>query len=151
MEYIADKVIEEHYGELGWIKDCGIRIAYVTSDKEKKSDGRLVYGECTKANPTVAELGDCDFIITFYIPNIRYFTDKQLDILMFHELLHAGEKDGNTAIEPHDYVIMDFKTIVEKFGADWSQPKEYTDRSLMWYGYESDSEGPDGDAGEENK
>lgn len=53
---------------------------------------------------------------TFYEPNIRRFTEKQLYILMYHELLHASMKSGNTAITPPDYVVGDF--------TDWAEPKK---------------------------
>lgn len=122
MEEIAKKVIEEHKEDFDWIECEEIKIAYVYSDKEKRQQGCRVFGECRKADPTTKELAQCDFIITFYEPNTRRFSEKQLYILMYHELLHASMKSGNTAITPHDYIVGDFRKIVEKYGADWAEP-----------------------------
>lgn len=50
-------------------------------------------------------------------------TEKQLEILLFHELLHIGIEpadDGgeNYSIIPHD--MEDFKIVIDKYGTDWS-------------------------------
>lgn len=48
-----------------------------------------------------------------------------MDIMTSSErikMLHASMKSGNTAIQPHDYVVGDFRKIVEKYGADWAEP-----------------------------
>ena len=119
MEEIAREVIEEHE-DLSWIEEDRIQIAYVVCDQEKKHQDRFVLGECKKADPTMKALAGCDFVVTFYEPNVRHFTDQQLRILMYHELLHAAIKNGSLAIEPHDYVVGEFRKIVEEYGADWA-------------------------------
>lgn len=127
MEEIAQEVIKEHEEDLRWIEQEEIKIAYVYSDREKRKQGRRIFGECKKADPVTKELAQCDFIITFYEPNTERFTDKQLHILMYHELLHATIKNGNTAIEPHDYIVGDFRKIIDEYGADWAEPKKAGD------------------------
>ena len=52
------------------------------------------------------------------------FTEDQMRILLFHELLHIGiefTEDGQEkySIKPHDYE--DFKIIIDRYGTDWSQ------------------------------
>ena len=63
-----------------------------------------------------------DFIITVFEPNVENFTEEQIRILLFHELLHIGiEEDGNEEkyyVRPHD--LEDFKLIIERFGIEWS-------------------------------
>ncbi len=52
-----------------------------------------------------------DFFIVVYEPNIEYFTDRQIEILLRHELHHVGiDFDGNENkyyIVPHDVVYLD--------------------------------------------
>ena len=63
-----------------------------------------------------------DFTITIFLPNVERFSDKQMKVLMLHELLHVGiEIDGNEEkykIRPHDYE--EFAKIIAEYGLDWS-------------------------------
>lgn len=120
MKKMAQEVIREHAGELGWIAESNLKIEYVVSNSEKKNEGRSVNGECRKTDDTVKAITGIDYIITFYAPNIMHFTPEQERILMYHELLHINVKAGKRLIRPHDYVVNDFKTVVENYGAGWS-------------------------------
>ena len=64
MAEIAQEVIKEHEADLYWIEQEEIKFAYVYSDREKRKQGRRIFGECKKADPTTKELAQCDFIIT---------------------------------------------------------------------------------------
>ena len=61
-------------------------------------------------------------LITIYEPNICYFTDEQLEILIWHELKHIGIKPDSVEEEyfviPHDYE--EFREIVDAHGLDWA-------------------------------
>jgi predicted metallopeptidase len=61
-------------------------------------------------------------MITLFEPNIERLTDKQLEIVILHELMHVGiEHDGNEEIyyiKQHD--VEDFRTIIDRYGLDWS-------------------------------
>lgn len=120
-----------------------VTIIYLSSDKEKKSKGKLVLGECEKINPKYKWAIPCDFTITLYEPNIVNLSKDQLQILIFHELLHVGieEKNGDIhySVRPHD--IEDFRTIIDRFGLDWNIPEW----EALEDGYEED-----GADGEEN-
>lgn len=120
---IANEVIMEYPDELGWINSENINIAYVYSDVGKLKDGREVFGECIRASTLMKSLAGYQFIIKFYEPNTARFTDEQLHILMYHELLHAAIKNEKTAIVPHDYVVNDFKAVIDKYGKDWAAVK----------------------------
>lgn len=108
------------------IRQADVTIIYLSSDKEKKSKGRQVFGECEKINPKYKWAIPCDYTITVYEPNVLTFTEAQIRILLFHELLHikidlgedGGEKYG---INPHD--IEDFRTIIDRYGLDWALPE----------------------------
>lgn len=122
MEQLADEVIAEHE-ELQWIENTGMRIGFVSSDKQKKSKDREVYGECMKVKEIYQLYTPYDFLIIFYGPNIEGLDYDQLKILMFHELLHVGvDSDGEPKIVPHD--IEDFSLILERYGLGWGHKKE---------------------------
>ena len=126
--------MNEHYAEIGanlilneplldYIRQSEATIVYLSSDKEKKSKGKTVFGECEKVADKNKWAIPCDFTITVFEPNCVGFTEDQIRILLFHELLHIGiefAEDGTEkySIRPHDYE--DFKTIIDRYGTDWS-------------------------------
>ena len=125
--------INEHYAEvageliaeenaLEYIKNSNVSIIYLNSDAEKKSRGKITCGECEKVPDKYKWSIPADFIITVFEPNVENFTEEQIRILLFHELLHIGiEEDGNEEkyyVRPHD--LEDFKLIIERFGIEWS-------------------------------
>lgn len=122
MRELAAQVIEENPEDFDWIDYDNIKIGFLESDRAKHSKGCRIHGECKKANSEVRALTGCTFIIKFYEPNIAYMTDDQRRILMYHELLHATMMNGNPAIMPHDYIIGDFKKVIDKYGIEWAKP-----------------------------
>ena len=118
---MAEQVIDA-VPTLGWIRRSGVRIAYLRSFKEKKHGGKPVFGECRKVQDVYLPFCGYDFIITIFEMNTAEFTQNQLKILLYHELLHIGfnEKDGELTykIETHD--IEEFREIADQFGIRWS-------------------------------
>ena len=105
------------------IKESEVTILYLSSDYEKKSKGKVVCGECEKIPDKYKWSIPADFTITIYEPNVVTFTEDQMRILIFHELLHVGIKftdDGEESyfVRPHD--IEEFRTIIERYGMDWN-------------------------------
>ena len=52
------------------------------------------------------------------------FNDKQMEILIYHELLHVGveeKDDGNVIyfIVPHD--LEEFTKVIDQYGEGWQQ------------------------------
>lgn len=126
--------IDEHYAEIGadlidsepslaYIKQSQATIVYLSSEAEKKQDGKFIYGQCEKVPEKYKWAVPCDFTVTLFEPNIERLTDEQIRILIFHELLHVGiETDGNEekySVVPHD--IEDFREIIDRFGLDWGK------------------------------
>lgn len=101
----------------------GVRIAYLASDQDKKSNGRVIFGECRKVSPQYAWCCPYDFMITIYEPNIiEYgFDEEQITSLIWHELLHCGVEDTDAGMKfriiPHD--IEDFDKIIAAAGMHW--------------------------------
>lgn len=119
---IAASLIREDPA-LEYIRNSDVTIVYLSSDREKKSKGRFIFGECEKVPEKWKWSVPCDFTITVFEPNVERFSDEQLRILILHELLHIGiEKDGNEEkhyIVPHD--IEDFRIILERYGMEWNE------------------------------
>lgn len=126
---LAEKLIDS-MKELEYIKDSHVKIAYLESNISKKSGSNFVYGECEKVQAKYKWRIPEDFTITIYKNNITHFTEEQIAILLFHELLHIGVDviedmyDETQRIEKYSIVkhdLNDFKTIVEKYGVDWDK------------------------------
>ena len=126
--YISEKYAEigsaliETMDELSDLRDIGATIMYLGSTAKKKSKGKLVFGQCEKVADKYKWGIPCGFTITVFEPNTSYFTEEQLQILIFHELLHIGvNEDGECYIKPHD--LEDFTAIIDRYGAHWSEEK----------------------------
>lgn len=108
------------------IAESGARFAFLESDSPKKTRDKIILGECEKVPSKNQWAIDADFLIILYTPNIIGLDEKQIEILIFHELLHAGVEygeDGATYyIRDHD--LEDFKIIIDRYGTEWNIPEE---------------------------
>lgn len=123
---IAENLINTQ-PELVYIKDSSVKITYLESDTPKKADkDKVVLGECEKVQSKNRWAIEADFTITLYEPNLIGLSDRQLEIVMFHELLHIGIDWGENGeayyIRKHD--LEDFKVIIDKYGTDWAKAAE---------------------------
>lgn len=110
----------DKYDELDYLRDADINIIYLASTHRKKSKGKMVMGQCEKVADKNKWAIPADFTVTVFEPNCVDLSDDQLEILIFHELLHIMvDEDGNWSIRPHD--LEDFKAIVNRYGTDWAE------------------------------
>lgn len=114
---IAYDLINEK-DELINLRGADITILCLSSDCEKKSGGKVIFGQCEKIADKYKWGIPCDFTITIFEPNIIGFTDEQLRILIYHELLHVGVDGDRLFINKHD--IEDFRAIIKEYGVDWT-------------------------------
>lgn len=115
---IMKEIIDER-DELDDIRDSDVQIICLKSALKKRRNGKLVFGQCEKVQDKNKWAIPCDFTITIFEPNVSYFSDEQIRILIFHELLHVGAAfNGEHWIRHHD--LEDFKLIVNEFGTDWA-------------------------------
>ena len=121
-EKIAEKVIRDHE-DLHWIGKLKVSIGYLISDQEKKKSGRSVLGECIKVKELYRPYVPHDFLIVIYEPNTIGLTEEQVQILLYHELLHIGIDDEGEnlkyIINPHD--VEDFREVIDRYGIDWAK------------------------------
>lgn len=121
---IAEHLIETE-PDLLYIKDSRVRIAYLESDQSKKADkDKLVLGECEKVAAKNRWAIDYDFTITLFKNNLIGLSEEQIEIVLFHELLHVGIElgaDGDEIYSVRKHDLEDFKIIIDKYGTDWAK------------------------------
>ena len=133
---MESRSINEHYAEIAHdliekedvfvdIANSHVTIIYLSSDYEKKKpkQNKLVEGECEKVQDKNKWAIPADYTITVYEPNCIGFSEEQMRILLFHELLHIDIKynpDGTETYATRDHDYADFKVIIDRYGTDWS-------------------------------
>lgn len=119
---IAEELIKTEKS-LQWMLKVGTRIAFLECGKPKRSEGKVVFGECIKVEEYQQVFCPYDFIIVVYAPNVYHMTHEQKRILIHHELLHCGFSTTKSGIRyktvPHDYE--DFREIVFTHGLEWAR------------------------------
>ena len=102
------------------ITEQAVTIIFLESDYRKKTKGKTVFGVTEKVGSKNKWAIPADFTITIYTQNIQGFTDKQVKILLEHELMHVGvSEDKKMFVKPHD--LEDFREIIDKYGAYWDK------------------------------
>lgn len=114
---IASELISER-PELEAIRDSDVQIICLSSTHSPKKGDKTVYGKCEKVSEKYKWGIPCDFTITVFEPNILGFSEEQIRILLFHELLHVGIEKDRLFIKGHD--LEDFKVIIDEFGTSWA-------------------------------
>lgn len=120
--YIAKRLIRE-LPEFEDIREAGVKIAYLSSQQEKVKNHRMIFAECCKVEEKYAWCCRYDFFIVVYEPNVVDFSEKQLEILIRHELHHIGIEYTDNGLKyyvvPHD--VEEFWEIINEYGLDWSE------------------------------
>lgn len=114
---IADEIIHKRE-ELYHIVEEDYSIGYFYCEK---SHPQNAYATCQKVSGLLYYYSDHDFIITLYEPKTEDLTEAQLQMLVYHELLHVGI-DGKL----NNHTVQDFYSILNEYGLDW-----ITDNNLI--------------------
>lgn len=114
---IVSELISER-PELEAIRNSDVQIICLSSTHSPKKGDKTVYGQCEKISEKYKWGIPCDFTITVFEPNILGFSEEQIRILLFHELLHVGIEKDRLFIKGHD--LEDFKVIIDEFGTSWA-------------------------------
>lgn len=125
---VIDKLLREE-PTLQHINDYGISFGILEKDAGKTVNGKTVFADCSKMPDKYKPFAPYDFLITIYMKSVEKFTDRQMEILLFHEMLHIGVDeikndeglimDWKLCINGHD--LSDFKEIIDRFGTDWNK------------------------------
>ena len=118
---IAHKLIVS-LPEFADLAESDVSIAYLSSNKEKRTKNKMIFGECVKVEPMYKWCCPYDFMIIIYEPNVSQFIYQQIETLIRHELHHIGIEYSDTGLKyyivPHD--IEEFWEIINDNGLDWS-------------------------------
>lgn len=115
VQEMAKELIANYHSHLALAK-----IAYLYSNKEKKSKGKVTFAEARKVGKIARALCDYDFVIVIYHPTWVNLSDEDQRIVLDHELCHLLiEEDENTGeakykILPHDFE--EFGDIIKRYG-----------------------------------
>lgn len=120
---IGRRLIESQ-DELADIENSQATIIFLESEHAKKAKEKTIFAECERVSEKYKWGIPADFTITVFKPNVENFTPEQIEILLFHELLHVGiefKPDGDEFyyVRPHD--LEDFKVIIDKYGTEWNK------------------------------
>jgi len=114
-----DELLEEviaAFPEFEFLERWRVRILWKSA-----IGGKHPLGTCQLASGLIAHFGKADFIILLSAEDvrIRVFRPKQVEALIYHELLHCTEKVGRMetkpAIRPHDLEV--FAGELKHYGA----------------------------------
>ena len=109
-ETLGQEIVAEQFP---WLAEFSI--AWIESDSKKTNGDMPVFGECKKVSKDYSWCCPYDYMIVIYPENCAYFSEKQLKILLEHELRHIGK---NGKLIPHD--VGDFRAIISKYGDNWA-------------------------------
>lgn len=109
IEAIADALIHAHRALFDHLLDAKVR--YLWKAKGGKSAGKDRLGACQKPSGLLAFFSGDDFVIWLGLDNClaHRLTNRQVEALVFHELLHTNAtEDPDTGeiilgINPHDF------------------------------------------------
>lgn len=109
-------------------------IIFLSSDKKKVEKGKIVHAECERISDKYKWGIPADYTITVFEPCCQGFTDRQMRILLFHELLHVGIefRDGSEKYTTNPHDLEDFKLIIERFGARWAEIDTSEEEGKEW-------------------
>lgn len=98
---------------------AGVSVGVVRCSKKKVvSRDKMVFGECKKIDDFFKVYCPYDFVVIVYEENCAGFTDKQMRILLYHELLHIGiDEKGKPYKKAHD--VEEFNEIILLHGMNW--------------------------------
>ena len=126
---IANKLLRT-LPEFEDLKNSDVKIAYLSSDEPKKKDRRLIFAECCRVDDKYKWCCNYDFFIVVYEPNISWFTEEQINILIRHELHHVGIDYSGSEVKyyivPHD--VEEFWEIINEHGLKWSEENAKRDQ-----------------------
>lgn len=109
--------------EFSDIKAAGVKIAYLSSQEEKKRNKRIIFADCNLVSDRYKWCCPYDFFIVVYEPNVLGMSEKQMQILLRHELHHVGidfeKTETGFYVVPHD--VEEFWDIIDDYGLKWSE------------------------------
>lgn len=77
--------------------------------------GRMTLGTCQKTPPLMRTMTRARWVIWIAADNCEGLTNRQMEALIFHELLHTG-MDDKAQPQPQGHDLEEFRAVVEEYG-----------------------------------
>ena len=110
LQELAARLVKHYPGRLGTVFPTDI-VFVVDEESKPKSKGKSVYARTQRMSALNQFLTGYTHVIVFFASNIEHLTNRQLTLLLYHELLHIGEEGK---LQGHD--VEEFGEIVDTFG-----------------------------------
>ena len=145
---LINKLLEQE-PTLQHINRWGITVGVFEREGGKTSAGKTVFADIGKTPDKFKPFCDFEYLITIYTDSCRGFTDEQMLIVLFHELLHikveeitddAGEI-MNIKLTTRGHDLEDFKVIIDRWGTNWSKKNGEFEQITIFDKEEDDSAG----------
>lgn len=147
LEVLASDLINRH---TTFSHFPSLTIHYRWKKKGGKKSGAAIYGKCVKPSGLLAAYSDADFVIWLAADYVRdaQFTQRQIEALLFHEMLHAGvsdigdddEGEPKSTLIPHDVEMFRAEIISYGFWSDELKSLEMSVRQLNLFDEDDDRE-----------
>jgi hypothetical protein len=113
---IAQVVIAAHVGKLRHLlPPLNQQVEYLWKREGGESAGRSIFGKCTKASGLTTAFTDATWVIWVAADNCFGFTNRQMEALVFHELLHTNIDDKlKPKLRGHD--VEEFMDVIAEYG-----------------------------------
>jgi hypothetical protein len=116
LERIGSALIAGHEARFGHLQSR--EVVFLWKRKGGAAGGKPTLGKCQRPTGLLKHFAGVDFVIWAAADHCRavQMAAYQVEGLLFHELLHAGEdNEGRAVIWPHDFT--GFRAEVEEYGA----------------------------------
>lgn len=139
IERIARALMSAEEVRFGFLRD--VKVRYLWKAKGGKAKGKATLGKCVKASGLVRYLGrEDDFVIWLRADACRdrALTTRQVEALVYHEMLHiTQDDDGEAILAPHDFE--GFAAEIDTYGA-WSADLKVAVRSARQAAFWADED-----------
>ena len=109
---LAARLVEKFPGRLGNVYPT--QIAFLSnSDDMPRNKGRACMAKTFRLSARYEFLTGYTHVVEFYPLNCGHLSDRQLTILLYHELLHIGEEGK---LQGHD--VEEFGEVIDTFGRE---------------------------------
>jgi hypothetical protein len=108
---LAARLVTKYPGRLGEVFPT--EIAFVVDEESKpRSKGKPMYSRTQRLSALNEFLaGGYTHVVCFFTQNTEHLSNRQLTLLLYHELLHIGEEGK---LQGHD--VEEFGEVIDTFG-----------------------------------
>ncbi len=128
---VAARLMVEHRGHFGRLRDFEIRYATLVGRKPKPDSELDTLAKFVKVPPLYRDLFGCDAIVWVNQTLWDALNEQQRSACVAHELCHGDVDDnGNLTVRKHD--VSEFTWIVRKYGAWLPDLRQFAEQMALF-------------------